>query len=366
MKSPLRLSLWGWALPELFKFSSPKGGVGGCLLLALLFSCNSHPGQVSIQGKFTHLEQGEFYIYSPDGGMGRMDTLRIQDGTFQYMASVQSDVTFRLLYPNFSELTIFVQPGSDIEVRGDAQHLVGVEVSGTEDNEVYTAFRQEVAEKSEKESRQVAEQFILTHPRLAVSRYLFTHWFLLSDSVSHTQVTELFDSLLRARPDDVELSRLTRLVRAHGLLTPGKTLPDFKLTTHDAPFEGEKGREITAAEFKDKYLLIAFWASWKSGSQSALYRIRRFRRQLQKNGLELKALSYSLDTDASALKEIEERDSVNWHSYCDFLCFNSPLANKWGISDLPYFIVVGPDLKIIASGSDWQRDIEPKVEKLCL
>jgi hypothetical protein len=334
--------------------------------LLTLLSCSNHPGQVMIQGSFAHLEQGEFFIYSPSGGTDRLDTLHIENGEFRYMASIDGEVIFHLMYPNYSELTIFARPGDDIEIVGDAQNLSAVEVKGTEDNETYTEFRKRIKDLSDKEARTVAQQFTLEHPTLALSRYLFSTYFLLNDSVPQVQIKEIFDSLCRACPEDVELSKLSRLVRSHGLLAEGQELPDFKLKTRPSAFSDEKGVEVSTEDFRGNYLLISFWASWKSGSQSALYRTRRFRREMREKGIRVNALSYSLDAESSELARVEKNDSVDYYSYCDFQCFNSPLVQKWGICDLPFFVLVDANLKIVAFGTDWQRDIEPHISKLCL
>lgn len=334
--------------------------------LLTLLSCSNHPGQVRIQGSFAHLEQGEFYIYSSNGGTDHLDTLHIQDGEFEYMTPIDGEVIFHILYPNFSELTVFARPGDDIIIEGDAQNLNAVEVDGTEDNKVYTEFRKRITDISEAEARDVAQEFSLKYPTLALSRYLFSTYFLLNDSIPQAQIKEVFDSLCRACPDDVELSKLSRKVQSHGVLAEGKRLPDFKIKTRPSVFTEEEGKEISSADFRGSYLLISFWASWKSGSQSALYKTRRFRKEMKEKGIKLNAISYSLDTQASSLSRIEKNDSIDYHSYCDFQCFNSPLVQKWGICDLPFFILVDPNMKIIASGSDWQRDIEPHVQKLCL
>ena len=334
--------------------------------LLTLLSCSNHPGQVRIQGSFAHLEQGEFFIYSPSGGTDRLDTLHIQNGEFEYMASIEGDVIFHLMYPNYSELTIFARPGDDIKIVGDAQNLNAVEVKGTEDNETYTEFRKRIKDLSDKEARDVAQQYALEYPTLALSRYLFSSYFLLNDSIPQAQISEIYDSLCRACPDNVELSKLSRLVRSHGLLAEGQEMPKLKLKTRPSVFNDEGGKEISTEDFRGNYLLISFWASWKSGSQSALYRARRFRREMKEKGIRVNALSYSLDAASSELARIEKNDSVDYYSYCDFQCFNSPLVQKWGICDLPFFVLIDANLKIVASGTDWQRDIEPHISKLCL
>lgn len=335
--------------------------------LLTLLSCSSHPGEVNIRGRFAHLEQGEFFIYSSDGGMDRMDTLRIRDGEFRYTLPLEGDATLHILYPNFSQLTIFAHGGDDIKVDGDAQNLSEVEVKGTKDNELYTEFRKEILQQSSKEARQTARQYALEHPTLALSRYLLREYFLLADSVSHAEVTEIYDSLCRACPDDVTLVRLSSSVRSHGVIAIGQRLPDFKLQTRKSFFpDGQGDRVITNKDFSGGYLLISFWAGWKTGSQSALYRNRRTIRDMKAKGVKFNVISYSLEGSENLLRRVEERDSVSYYSYCDFKLFDSPLARDWDVSQLPFFVLAGPDMKVVAFGSDWQKDIEPKISKLCL
>lgn len=99
-----------------------------------LLSCSKHPGEVRIQGRFAHLEQGEFYIYSSDRELGRLDTVHIKDGEFAYTMPLQGSCILHLLYPNYSQLTFFAHDGDDLLIEGDARDLNNVEVSGSDDN----------------------------------------------------------------------------------------------------------------------------------------------------------------------------------------------------------------------------------------
>ena len=333
--------------------------------LLLLFSCTGHPGEVRLKGEFDHLEQGEFLIYSTDEGLDRVDTLHIQDGSFSYRLPTLETATLHILYPNQSELVVFGNPGADIRIEGDAQNLNEVEVSGSDDNECYTRFRQEVNGKSAKETKAVAHDYILQNPTLAVSRYLFTTYFLCDTEASAKEVTELYDSLCHCQPDNLALSKLSANVRSIGKLRIGSPLPDFSLTlTPGHGGNGAEERTVTRADYKGKPLLIAFWASWKGGSQSSIYRLRRLRRELKGKGRSIEILSYSLDADTRQLRRDEERDSIDFASYCDYLCFASPLVQQWGIRDLPFFILVASDGRIAALGSDWMKDIDDAAKEL--
>ena len=342
----------------------PLKGVGGSLLFALL-ACTGHPKEVRLKGEFAHLDQGEFLIYSTDEALDRLDTLHIQDGKFSYKLPTIQPATLHILYPNQSELVVFATPGADILIKGDAQNLNEVEVSGSEENKRYTEFRKDINGKSAADTKTIAHDYILQHPTLAMSRYLLTTYFLCDESTSASEATELYDSLSRACPDDLTLSKLATHVRSIDKIRIGKPLPDFALTLK--PGHGGNGDEeqiIRRDDYKGKILLIAFWASWKGGSQSALYRARRLRRELKGKGKEISLISYSLDADEKQLTRLEKLDSIDFPSYCDFCSFSSSLIQKWGIKDLPYFILVTPDGRIAAAGSDWLRDIDKAAEKL--
>ena len=330
-----------------------------------LLCCTGHPKEARLKGEFANLEQGEFLIYSTDEALDRLDTLRIVDGIFSYTLPTVQPATLHILYPNQSELVVFASPGDEIAIKGDAQNLSEVEVSGSEDNELYTEFRQETNGKSAEETKSFAHNYILEYPTHAVSRYLFTTYYLCDEEASVKETTALYDSLCRACPDDLALSKLSSRVRSLGLLRVGNPLPDFSLTLK--PGHGGNGAEqrtIKKGDYNGKLLLIAFWANWKGGSAGAIYRARRLRRELKGKGKDIELISYSLDADESQLYRIEERDSIDFPSYCDFLSLSSPLVQKWGIRELPYIILVTPDGNIAASGSDWMTDIQPVASEL--
>lgn len=330
-----------------------------------LLCCTGHPKEARLEGEFANLEQGEFLIYSTDEALDRLDTLRIVDGIFSYTLPTVQPATLHILYPNQSELVVFASPGDEIAIKGDAQNLSEVEVSGSEDNELYTEFRQETNGKSGEETKNIAHNYILEYPTHAVSRYLFTTYYLCDEEASVKETTALYDSLCRACPDDLALSKLSSRVRSLGLLRVGNPLPDFSLTLK--PGHGGNGTEqrtIKKDDYNGKLLLIAFWANWKGGSAGAIYRARRLRRELKGKGKDIELISYSLDADESQLYRNEERDSIDFPSYCDFLSLSSPLVQKWGIRELPYIILVTPDGNIAASGSDWMTDIQPVASEL--
>lgn len=337
--------------------------LGMLLLLLFLVGCTSHPDTVRLEGEISHLDQGEFLLYSSDGVLEGVDSLHVRDGRFQTEVRIQAPGTLHILYPNFSQLTLFVQGGEDLRIKGDARKLSEVTVKGSDDNELYTDFRQEILGKSEREAQAIAYEHALAHPQTPVARYLLQTYFLQRDDAETAQVQELYDSLLRANPDNVQLSRMAMRVNSYHLLEVGRTLPHFSLRVR--PTEYTEGREdsiVSDTTLRGKYLLMFFWATWKSDARNCLYYARQHRMKSAMKDQNI--LSYSLDTDEADLREAEKRDTMTYISYCDHQAFSSPLVQKWGITELPYYLYVSPQGEILAAGKDWKNDIEPLVKKL--
>ena len=53
-----------------------------------LTACGVSGNRFQLEGRFLHMDQGEFYVYSPDGGIEGVDTIKVIDGRFTYEAPV--------------------------------------------------------------------------------------------------------------------------------------------------------------------------------------------------------------------------------------------------------------------------------------
>lgn len=299
-----------------------------------------------------------------------MDTLRLREGKFDYTVPLQEKATYHILYPNFSELVIFGESGKVVKVKGDARSLNEVKVSGTDENETYTKYRRESQNLSGKKLDSLTRDYILQYPTMQMSRFLLNKYFIQPEGTDQQMMHELYDSLCRANPSDVFLSNLSNDVRRKNTIKTGSRIPEFSLTTRKVELKKYKkkktiirtieSRTVSDTSYKDKPLLLVFWATWRSGSQSGLYRASRLMRESENK---IQAISYSLDVEDTELKAVERRDSIDYPSICDFKCWNSPLVQQWGIRELPFFILMDKDRKILASGTNWSKDIEPHTKE---
>lgn len=110
-----------------------------------------------MDGRLLNLNQGEFYVYSPDGVFDGIDTIKVEGGRFTLETQCKESGTLVIVFPNFSEVPVFAEPGKSVSVKGDASHLKEIEIEGTKENELMTAFRQQLVKASPPEEMSYAE-----------------------------------------------------------------------------------------------------------------------------------------------------------------------------------------------------------------
>ena len=75
------------------------------LFSLLLISCGTRSGYFKMEGRFLHMNQGELYVYSPDGGIAGLDTIKIEAGRFSYEKPCSKPSTLIIIFPNYSTTT---------------------------------------------------------------------------------------------------------------------------------------------------------------------------------------------------------------------------------------------------------------------
>lgn len=317
-----------------------------------LLSCRNSEDRFSLCGEFDHLQQGEFYMYSPDGAIDHLDTIKVIDGKFNYQIPLKNKATLMLLYPNFSEHVIFAEGGKEVKISADARKLGEAEISGTPENEEMTRFRLENLKSNDKQTAAAAEDFIRKNPQSDVSIFLFKEYFLENSERDADKTWALYHLLTKSMPDNIPLKALQGKVSGIANTTIGKKLPDFKLVSI-------QGDTISTAKLKGKMTLISFWANWRN-SGYVIYLSRKLKKKYSDR---LQLISYSLDINPKILEGNMKRDSINWPVYCDFQAWNNPLLGKLNVCDVPYHILVDSKGIIIARGRKLDKEIQPEIEK---
>lgn len=318
-----------------------------------LYSCGPKSGHFRIEGRFRHLNQGEFYVYSIDGGTTGLDTIKVSDGRFVYEVPLEGKATFILLFPNFSEQAVFGESGSTAKIEGDASHLKEMEITGTDDNKDFTKFRKNANRLTPPEVVQSAATFVKEHPQSIVSSYIIRRYFLHTDQPDYQQASALLDVMKKADSQNGIVASLKKQVDALVGATQGSKLPSFAAVD-------TKGNSVGNMQLKAKVNIINLWATWSNDSRNIQQKIKQLKRT---HGADIAALSICLDGSIQMCKQTMVADSVTWQNVCDGKMWNSPLVSRFGFGTVPANIVIDRTGTVVVRNLNSQRLAE-KVESL--
>ena len=295
----------------------------------LFFSCRNSNGFFKMEGRLLHMNQGELYLYSPDGVIEGLDTIKVEAGRFAFQIPCEKEGTLVVVFPNFSTQPIFTEPGEEVNVKADASHLREIEVKGTEANELMSDFRKQVASVSPPEERKFAEQFVKDHPESIVSRYLVNRYFILNSTPDYKLALNLIKEMQTAQPDNWELERLKRQLRTMKNATVGLNLPQFTVKTLD-------GKTITGNELRRNHMVIInVWASWDYNSLE----MQRTLNEAARKGYAT-VLGISIDASPKDVRRLLKADDIIFENVCDGQMLDGKLLQTLGLTTMPDNIVV--------------------------
>ena len=322
------------------------------LLTLILVSCGTDSQHFKIDGRFLHLNQGEFYVYSPDGGLDGLDTIKVQAGRFVYEMPCTRPCILMMVFPNFSEQPIFAEPGKTVSIQGDASHLKEMETTGNTANELMTKFRKQVANSSPPEVRKQAADFINEYPESPVGVYLVSKYYMQLEP-DFKKANQLIETMLKEQDKYGYLIRLHQLSQSLSNSSPNGKLPSFKATDI-------YGKAVSSSLLSQATVsVITLWSSWNYDSMSMQRELKKLKR---KAGNKLQLLSISIDASQSECKNIIERDTISWPNICDGDMLEGNLVRKIGFAAIPDNIIIHQG-KIVAHGLNIQQ-LRENIEEL--
>ncbi len=139
------------------------------------------------------------------------------------------------------------------------------------------------------------------------------------------------------------------------LIAVGKPAPDFTLNS-------VTNKPVSLKDYRGKYLLIDFWASWCPDCRAlnptmiALYN--------KYKGKDIEFLGVSFDTDKSTLDKYLSTSGITWTQVSEFKKWKeTEISKKYGIKWIPTVYIIDKKGKVVFTSLD-EKGVDEKLSEL--
>lgn len=226
------------------------------------------------------------------------------------------------------------------DLREKAEAVTALWKAGTREQQkdsAYTSGFNVKLKALQEEGNNIGSNFIDANRDATYSLLLFRSLIKQESSTAADEFAK-FSPRLKASPLG---RRIQATIEGAKMLAIGKMAMDF--TQNDV-----NGKPVKLSDFKGKYVLIDFWASWcgpcRIENPNVVKAYKKFK---DKN---FTVLGISLDNPgkkAEWLKAIQ-KDGLEWTQLSDLKGFNNEVARMYQVKAIPTNFLIGPDGKILA------------------
>lgn len=314
-----------------------------CLLAVAAGGCRRSDSAFTIEGNLKNVAKNELYLIGLQKPFDRIDTLRLEKGAFRYEAETDTLLPLMLLFNRDKTLFFFAEKGATVTVEGDALLPDSVRISGGEANEELNRFRERIRGRDSLRIMAEADSFIRSHPFSQASVYLLDRCFVQSFRPDVRRIDTLTGTLSGMLHDHPFIRSLQKKIENAVKADTGRYVSNFRM-------KNRKGENLTSYRFRDKVLVVCFWATWDSLSVKRREELKALRKKLKKEEAEF--VYFSLDMDRTRWEEAVKNDTLDGEHAFDGEGWESPVVKQFGVERLPLAVVLSPQRKVAAKSAD--------------
>jgi peroxiredoxin len=202
----------------------------------------------------------------------------------------------------------------------------------------------ELFESLKKSDINISYLYFKNNPKSLLSVYAFERFSFFQDDYS------LLDKDFSDLPEWIKKSvtgkYVSNKIEGAKAVAIGKIAPSFSQTSVD-------GKTISLENFKGKYVLVDFWASWCVPCRKEHPNFLKTYEKYKAKNFEI--VSVSIDEDKNAWINASKIDKINWTNLLDTKGQTNEVAVKYGVQAVPANFLIDSNGVIIAKNLDGEE-----------
>ncbi len=345
----------------------------------LIGACSTNNTQFTINGNIDGLPDGLVKLSNiVDGNLNIVDSTHSLGGIFTMSGTIKSPELYFLSFENQRGRVQFFLDNSEINVSGPVENpkIRGSEPQALFDEfsstlEKYSLLRKDIYEeykvaqeagdkktmgeieeqfnKIEEEEKDYIQNFAKTNNNSVVSPHIALRYNYYFNLAQLEEVVSLLDASIEGSK---YVDNLNAKIEKLSSVQKGKLAPVF--IQNDT-----LGNPVSLEDFRGKYLLIDFWASWCGPCRAENPNIVEVFQKFKDKGFDI--LGVSLDRNKARWIAAIAEDNLTWTHVSDLKYWDNEASKLYAVSSIPANFLLDPNGLIIAKdlrGEDLQDKLE--------
>jgi|GEM_PF-584035 len=316
------------------------------------------------------------------------DSIKIVNGQIDYEFNLNHPKKFYLhnrrnQYPFRDRKFIWLEP-SEVSINGDFEFFKNLEVNGSRSQTEFENYnllvdnatkkinelKEQIHFKSEEEKKKDTTKiellqtnlsdsivaFMLKYPNSFVTlNTLHDECYLALRHLKKSQINEVYENLtkeLKKSNKGIEIKKYIDLPEPPRV---GDLAPEIVQTTPN-------GETVKLSDYRGKYVLVDFWASWCGPCRGSHKWLRRIYKKYNPKGFEI--LSVSSDTDKNRWSNTIKEDSILWTNISDLKGWENEAFLLYDVKYIPQNFLINPDGEIIKWNINSEKGAEYELGKI--